>query len=34
MLTHELTIGLRTDSILLLALGSIKQDIINLELFV
>jgi hypothetical protein len=29
---QELTIGLRTDSILLLALGSIKQDIINLDL--
>jgi hypothetical protein len=33
VLSHELTIGQRTDSILLLALGAIKQDIINLDLF-
>jgi hypothetical protein len=32
MLSHELMAGERTDSILLLALGSIKQDIINLDL--
>jgi hypothetical protein len=32
ILSHELIAGERTDSILLLALGSIKQDIINLEL--
>jgi hypothetical protein len=32
ILGEELTIGLRKESILLLAVGSIKQDIINLEL--
>jgi hypothetical protein len=32
ILGEELAIGLRTDSILLLSLGSIKQDIINLDL--
>jgi hypothetical protein len=32
ILSHELMAGERTDSILLLALGAIKQDIINLEL--
>jgi hypothetical protein len=32
ILGEELTIGLRKESVLLLALGSIKQDIINLEL--
>jgi hypothetical protein len=32
-LSHELTAGLRNDSILLLALGAIKQDIVNLDLF-
>jgi hypothetical protein len=32
ILAHELRAGERTDSILLLALGAIKQDIINLEL--
>ena len=33
ILAHELRAGERTDSILLLALGAIKQDIINLDLF-
>jgi hypothetical protein len=32
ILGEELTVGLRNESVLLLALGSIKQDIINLEL--
>jgi hypothetical protein len=32
ILGEELTIGLRNESILMLAMGSIKQDIINLEL--
>lgn len=32
ILDEELTIGLRRNSILLLALGSIKQDIVNLDL--
>jgi hypothetical protein len=32
ILGDELADGLRQDSILLLALGSIKQDIINLDL--
>jgi hypothetical protein len=32
ILAHELRAGERTDSILLLALGSIKQDIMNLDL--
>jgi hypothetical protein len=32
ILGEELTVGLRNESILLLAVGSIKQDIINLEL--
>jgi hypothetical protein len=32
VLSHELTVGQRTDSILLLALGAIKQDIVNLDL--
>jgi hypothetical protein len=32
ILGEELTIGLRNESILVLAVGSIKQDIINLEL--
>jgi hypothetical protein len=32
ILSHELIVGQRTDSILMLALGSIKQDCINLEL--
>jgi hypothetical protein len=33
ILAHELRAGERTDSILLLALGAIKQDILNLNLF-
>jgi hypothetical protein len=33
ILGEEMTIGLRKESILLLAVGSIKQDIVNLELF-
>jgi hypothetical protein len=32
ILSNELTVGQRTESILLLALGAIKQDIINLDL--
>jgi hypothetical protein len=32
ILGEELTIGLRKESVLMLAVGSIKQDIINLEL--
>ena len=32
ILGEEMTIGLRKDSVLLLAVGSLKQDIINLEL--
>jgi hypothetical protein len=32
ILGEELTVGPRKDSILMLGLGSIKQDIINLEL--
>jgi hypothetical protein len=32
ILGEDLTVGLRNESVLLLALGSIKQDIINLEL--
>jgi hypothetical protein len=32
LLGEELTVGLRKESVLLLAVGSIKQDIINLEL--
>jgi hypothetical protein len=32
ILGEELTVGLRNESVLLLAVGSIKQDIINLEL--
>jgi hypothetical protein len=34
ILSKELVAGPRTESILLLALGSIKQDIINLDLLV
>lgn len=34
ILGHELTTGLRTNSILMLALGSIKQDIVNMDLCV
>jgi hypothetical protein len=33
ILSNELTVGPRTESILMLALGAIKQDIINLDLF-
>jgi hypothetical protein len=32
ILSRDLTVGPRTDSILMLALGSIKQDILNLDL--
>jgi len=32
LLGHELTVGLRRNSILMRALGSIKQDVINLDL--
>jgi hypothetical protein len=34
ILGEELTIGLRKESVLVLAVGSIKQDIINLELHI
>jgi hypothetical protein len=33
ILGEEMTIGLRKDSVLLLAMGSIKQDLVNLDLF-